>query len=169
MTAETQSIPGNFIRQAIDHDLESGALAGRRWSGRPGVAAQQRLGPPDGATIRTRFPPEPNGYLHIGHAKSICLNFGIAQAYGGRCHMRFDDTNPVKEEQEYVDSILDSIHWLGFGWEHADGQSDLYFASDYFEQLFEFACYLISAGHAYVDGQSADQIREGRGTLTEPG
>ena len=103
--------------------------------------------------IRTRFPPEPNGYLHIGHAKSICLNFGIAQSYGGRCHMRFDDTNPEKEEQEYVDSILDSIHWLGFDWEHPDGQSDLYFASDYFEQLYDFARYLIGAGHAYVDSQ----------------
>jgi glutaminyl-tRNA synthetase len=169
MNPDPAPATSNFIRQIIDSDLQSGALAGRRWAGAPGVAAVQRQGPPDPAAIRTRFPPEPNGYLHIGHAKSICLNFGIAQSYGGRCHMRFDDTNPVKEDQEYVDSILDSIHWLGFGWEHPDGQSDLYFASDYFEQLYEFACYLIRQGHAYVDSQSADEIREGRGTLTEPG
>jgi len=169
MNSESASPTSNFIRQAIDGDLESGAFEGRRWSGGPGVAEVQSNGAPDPALIRTRFPPEPNGYLHIGHAKSICLNFGIAQSYGGRCHMRFDDTNPEKEDQEYVDSILDSIHWLGFDWEHPDGQSDLYFASDYFEQLFEFACYLIEAGHAYVDSQSADEIREGRGTLTEPG
>ena len=169
MNSESASPTSNFIRQAIDGDLESGAFEGRRWSGGPGVAEVQSKGAPDPALIRTRFPPEPNGYLHIGHAKSICLNFGIAQSYGGRCHMRFDDTNPEKEDQEYVDSILDSIHWLGFDWEHPDGQSDLYFASDYFEQLFEFACYLIEAGHAYVDSQSADEIREGRGTLTEPG
>ena len=169
MTPDPASPPSNFIRQAIDSDLESGSLAGRRWAGGPGVAEVQREGAPDPAAIRTRFPPEPNGYLHIGHAKSICLTFGIAQSYGGRCHMRFDDTNPEKEEQEYVDSILDSIHWLGFDWEHADGQSDLYFASDYFEQLYQFACYLISAGHAYVDSQSADEIRQGRGTLTEAG
>ncbi len=167
--SNTESVSSNFIRQAIDSDLQSGSLAGRRWSGAPGIAAVQRLGPPDPAAIRTRFPPEPNGYLHIGHAKSICLNFGIAQSYGGRCHMRFDDTNPAKEEQEYVDSILDSIHWLGFSWDHPDGQSDLYFASDYFERLYDFACFLIGAGHAYVDEQSADGIREGRGTLTEPG
>ena len=169
MNSESAPPTSNFIRQAIDGDLESGAFEGRRWSGGPGVAEVQSKGAPDPALIRTRFPPEPNGYLHIGHAKSICLNFGIAQSYGGRCHMRFDDTNPEKEDQEYVDSILDSIHWLGFDWEHPDGQSDLYFASDYFEQLFEFACYLIEAGHAYVDSQSADEIREGRGTLTEPG
>ncbi|HZH07966.1 MAG TPA: glutamine--tRNA ligase/YqeY domain fusion protein [Lautropia sp.] len=168
-TGSYASVPGNFVRQAIDHDLASGALAGRRWSGHPGVAAVRRFGEPDPATIRTRFPPEPNGYLHIGHAKSICLNFGIAQSYGGRCHMRFDDTNPVKEDQEYVDAILDSIRWLGFEWEHEDGQRDLYFASDYFEQLYDFACYLIEAGHAYVDEQTADEIREGRGTLTQAG
>ncbi len=167
--SDTETVSSNFIRQAIDSDLQSGALAGRRWSGAPGIAAAQRLGPPDPAAIRTRFPPEPNGYLHIGHAKSICLNFGIAQSYSGRCHMRFDDTNPAKEEQEYVDSILDSIHWLGFSWDHPDGQSDLYFASDYFERLYDFACFLIGAGHAYVDEQSADGIREGRGTLTDPG
>jgi len=115
-------------------------------------------------TVVTRFPPEPNGYLHIGHAKSICLNFGIAEEFGGRCHLRFDDTNPVKEEQEYIDAIEADVRWLGFDWgEH------LYFASDYFEQLYEWAVYLIKAGKAYVDDLSADEIREYRGTLTEPG
>jgi glutaminyl-tRNA synthetase len=115
-------------------------------------------------TIVTRFPPEPNGYLHIGHAKSICLNFGVAAEFGGRCHLRFDDTNPVKEEQEYIDAIQADVRWLGFDWgEH------LYFASDYFEQLYEWAVHLIRAGKAYVDDLSADEIREHRGTLTEPG
>ena len=115
-------------------------------------------------TIVTRFPPEPNGYLHIGHAKSICLNFGIAQEFGGRCHLRFDDTNPAKEEQEYIDSIEADVRWLGFEWgEH------LYFASDYFEQLYAWAVELVAHGHAYVDDLSADEIREHRGTLTEPG
>ncbi len=164
-----EPVSSNFIRQAIDADLATGAYADRRWAGRPGPAAVQRAGEPDPATIRTRFPPEPNGYLHIGHAKSICLNFGIAQSYGGRCHMRFDDTNPVKEDQEFVDAILESIRWLGFDWTHPDGQSDLYHASDYFEQLYDFARYLIGAGHAYVDQQTADEIRDGRGSLTEPG
>src|SRR5438093_1602743 len=114
--------------------------------------------------VVTRFPPEPNGYLHIGHPKSIALNFGIAQEFGGRCHLRFDDTNPIKEEQEYIDSIQEDIRWLGFEWgEH------LYFASDYFHQLYDWALYLIKAGKAYVDDLSADEIREYRGTLTEPG
>ena len=114
--------------------------------------------------IVTRFPPEPNGYLHIGHAKSICLNFGIATEFGGRCHLRFDDTNPCKEEQEYIDAIQADVRWLGFDWgEH------LYYASDYFEQLYEWAVYLIKSGKAYVDDLSADEIREHRGTLTEPG
>ena len=112
----------------------------------------------------TRFPPEPNGYLHIGHAKSICLNFGIAAEFGGRCHLRFDDTNPVKEEQEYIDAIKHDVRWLGFDWgEH------LYYASDYFEQLYAWAVTLIERGAAYVDDLSADEIREYRGTLTEPG
>jgi glutaminyl-tRNA synthetase len=115
-------------------------------------------------TIVTRFPPEPNGYLHIGHAKSICLNFGIAQEFGGRCHLRFDDTNPEKEEQEYIDAIEADVRWLGFDWgEH------LYHASDYFEQLFAWAVHLVRAGKAYVDDLTADEIREHRGTLTEPG
>jgi glutaminyl-tRNA synthetase len=115
-------------------------------------------------TIVTRFPPEPNGYLHVGHAKSICLNFGIAEEFGGRCHLRFDDTNPAKEEQEYIDSIMRDVRWLGFDWgEH------LYHASDYFEQLYGWAEHLIRAGKAFVDDQTQDQIRETRGTLTEPG
>jgi glutaminyl-tRNA synthetase len=114
--------------------------------------------------IVTRFPPEPNGYLHIGHAKSIALNFGIAQEFAGRCHLRFDDTNPTKEEQEYIDSIQADVHWLGYDW-----GDNLFFASDYFEQLYEWAEGLIKAGHAYVDDQSQEEIRLTRGTLTEPG
>ncbi|MDP2618806.1 MAG: glutamine--tRNA ligase/YqeY domain fusion protein [Hyphomicrobiales bacterium] len=115
-------------------------------------------------TVVTRFPPEPNGYLHIGHAKSICLNFGVADEFGGRCHLRFDDTNPTREEQEYIDAIMRDVRWLGFDWgEH------LYHASDYFEQLYEWAEHLIRSGLAYVDDQSPDEIREARGTLTEPG
>jgi glutaminyl-tRNA synthetase len=126
------------------------------------VAADVREG--RHATIVTRFPPEPNGYLHIGHAKSICLNFGIAREFGGRCHLRFDDTNPTKEEQEYIDAIEADVRWLGFDWgEH------LYHASDYFEQLYAWAVDLIRAGTAYVDDLTADEIREHRGTLTEPG
>ena len=115
-------------------------------------------------TIVTRFPPEPNGYLHIGHAKSICLNFGVPQEFGGRCHLRFDDTNPVKEEQEYIDSIIADVHWLGFDW-----GTHLHFASDYFEQLYEWAEHLIRTGKAYVDDQSAEETRTARGTLTEAG
>ena len=114
--------------------------------------------------IVTRFPPEPNGYLHIGHAKSIALNFGIAQEFAGRCHLRFDDTNPTKEEQEYIDSIQADVHWLGYDW-----GTDLFYASDYFERLYDWAEGLISAGHAYVDDQSQEEIRVSRGTLTEPG
>ncbi|HVL56000.1 MAG TPA: glutamate--tRNA ligase family protein, partial [Burkholderiaceae bacterium] len=158
----------NFVRQVIDADLAAGTYAPRRWAGRPGDADVQRQGDLDPAPIRTRFPPEPNGYLHIGHAKSICLNFGLARDYGGRCHMRFDDTNPEKEEQEYVDAMIESVRWLGYDWE-SDGESNLYFASDYFETMYRFAEFLIEAGHAYVDSQSAEQIRAGRGTLTEPG
>ncbi len=116
------------------------------------------------ASIVTRFPPEPNGYLHIGHAKSICLNFGVAQEFGGRCHLRFDDTNPTKEEQEYIDAIKRDVRWLGFDW-----GAHLHHASDYFEQLYEWAESLIRAGKAYVDDQSPDEMRATRGTLTEPG
>jgi glutaminyl-tRNA synthetase len=165
----------NFIRNLIEADLAAGKHAARRWSGQPGPAAQQLAGALDAAKIRTRFPPEPNGYLHFGHAKSICLNFGLAQDYGGRCHLRFDDTNPEKEEQEYVDSIVDAVHWLGFSWQgplaeaSTDSECNLYFASNYFDWMVEFAEYLISSGHAYVDSQSAEEMRASRGTLTEAG
>ncbi|HJV24832.1 MAG TPA: glutamine--tRNA ligase/YqeY domain fusion protein [Aromatoleum sp.] len=133
----------NFIRNIIDEDIRSG-----KWGGR----------------VETRFPPEPNGYLHYGHAKSICLNFGLAQSYSGACHLRFDDTNPEKEEQEYVDSIIEAVSWLGFDW----GKHQ-YFASDYFERMYACAEYLITAGKAYVESLSAEEMRAYRGTLTEPG
>jgi glutaminyl-tRNA synthetase len=160
----SEASTSNFIRQIIDADLAADKFATRTWGGQPGPAAAHEGAPADPARIRTRFPPEPNGYLHIGHAKSICLNFGLAQAYGGACHMRFDDTNPEKEEQEYVDSILDAVKWLGFDW-----GPHLYYASDYFDWMYEFAEYLVQAGHAYVDSQSAEEMRASRGTLTEPG
>ena len=165
----------NFIRNIIETDLAAGKYAARRWSGHPGPAEQQLAGPLDRAQIRTRFPPEPNGYLHFGHAKSICLNFGLAQDFGGRCHLRFDDTNPEKEEQEYVDSIIDSVRWLGYSWEDpvcegpSDAECNLYFASNYFDWMIEFAEYLIRSGHAYVESQSAEEMRSNRGTLTEAG
>ena len=158
----------NFLRTHVEDDLERGTYAQRRWAGAPGFAASHRQGGLDPARVRTRFPPEPNGYLHIGHAKSVCLNFGLARDYGGRCHMRFDDTNPTKEDQEYVDSILDAVGWLGFAWKDAQ-EDNLYFASDYFGAFYEIAEYLVQAGHAYVDQQSADEMRANRGTLTEPG
>jgi glutaminyl-tRNA synthetase len=141
--AEGTPKPSNFIRDAVLEDLDQ-----RRFGGR----------------VITRFPPEPNGYLHIGHAKAICLDFGLAQEFGGRCHLRFDDTNPTKESQEYVDAIMHDVRWLGFDWgEHR------YYASDYFEQLYAWAVQLITAGLAYVDDLSADDIRDYRGTLTEAG
>src|SRR3954463_9183329 len=152
----------NFIRQIIEGDLADGKYAGRRWAGRPGPASVQRDAPADPARIRTRFPPEPNGYLHIGHAKSVCLNFGLAKDYGGACHLRFDDTNPEKEEQEYVDSIVEAVKWLG-----AEGGPHLYYASDYFDFMYQAAEALIHAGHAYVDEDTAEEIRAGRGTLIE--
>ncbi len=158
----------NFIRNIIEADLARGTYASRTWGGQPGGAKTHAGAPADPAKIRTRFPPEPNGYLHFGHAKSICLNFGLANDFGGVCHMRFDDTNPEKEEQEYVDSILNAVKWLGFGWT-ANDTEHLYYASDYFDFMYEAAEYLITAGHAYVDEQSAEQIRVNRGTLTEPG
>ncbi|WIM07084.1 MAG: glutamine--tRNA ligase/YqeY domain fusion protein [Candidatus Nitricoxidivorans perseverans] len=133
----------NFIRNLIDADLASGRYGGR---------------------VCTRFPPEPNGHLHFGHAKSICLNFGLALDYGGECHLRFDDTNPEKEEREYVDAIVDAVKWLGFDW-----GDDLYYASGYFDFMSRAAEALIGAGHAYVDSQSAEEMRANRGTLTEPG
>ena len=154
----------NFIRSAIESDLERGKHLARTWAGHPGPAAVQRGAPPDPARIRTRFPPEPNGYLHFGHAKAVCLSFGLARDYGGACHMRFDDTNPEKEEQEYVDAILDAVTWLGFDW-----GPHLYYASDYFDFMYAAAEYLIEAGHAYVDESTAEEIRTGRGTLTELG
>jgi len=163
-TSETSANPevSNFLRQIIDHDLAAKTYAKR-------VDAQGNPLP----SVITRFPPEPNGYLHIGHAKSICLNFGLARDYGNieggaRCHMRFDDTNPTKEETEYANSILDSVKWLGFHWQHA-GKEHLYHASDYFEKLYEFAKILIARGKAYVDSQSADEIHLNRGTFSQPG
>lgn len=132
----------NFIREIIKKDLESGRIK----------------------EVVTRFPPEPNGYLHIGHAKAITIDFGLAEEFGGRCHLRFDDTNPTKEEQEYIDAIMEDVRWLGWDWgEH------LYFASDYFDQLYEWAIYLIKQGKAYVCDLSAEEVRQYRGTLTEPG
>jgi len=143
MSTPKASTPSDFIRDIINGDLKTHKYDGR---------------------VHTRFPPEPNGYLHIGHAKSICLNFGIAKQYGGLCNLRFDDTNPSKEEEEYVESIKDSVRWLGFDWEDR-----LYFASDYFEQMYDYAIQLIKAGKAYVEDLSADEIRKYRGTLTQPG
>jgi glutaminyl-tRNA synthetase len=160
--------PSNFLRQVIERDLEQGTYAQRHWGGTPGDAAQHQAGAPDPAKIRTRFPPEPNGYLHIGHAKSICLNFGLARDYGGVCHMRFDDTNPEKEEKEYVDSILDAVKWLGFSWD-ANHTGHLYQASDYFDFMYRAAEYLIEAGLAYVDEQSPEEMRVNRGDFSKPG
>ena len=158
----------NFLRQIIERDLAQGRYDGRRWAGSPGDGTHHEQGGPDPAKVRMRFPPEPNGYLHVGHAKSIWLNFSLAQEYGGVCHMRFDDTNPEKEEQEYVDSILDAVKWLGWSWD-AHGTRHLYYASDYFDFMYRAAEYLIETGHAYVDEQTPEQMRANRGTLTEPG
>jgi glutaminyl-tRNA synthetase len=144
MSEQETTSPTNFIRQIIDEDLEAGKNDGR---------------------VHTRFPPEPNGYLHIGHAKSICLNFGIARDYpGGKCNLRFDDTNPHKEDVEYVEAIQEDVRWLGFDWEDR-----LFYASDYFEQLYNYAIELIESGKAYVCDLTAEETREYRGTLTEPG
>jgi len=159
---------GNFIRTIIEADLEDAKFGERRWGGRPGPAAAHANAPADPARIRTRFPPEPNGYLHFGHAKSICLNFGLASDYDGVCHLRFDDTNPEKEEQEFVEAIIDAVKWLGYRWDGA-GSTNLYFASDYFDFMYEAARTLIAAGHAYVDEQGAEQMRARRGSLTERG
>ena len=163
-TPETSAIPevSNFLRQIIDHDLASGVYAKRH----------DAEGHPLPAVI-TRFPPEPNGYLHIGHAKSICLNFGLARDYNlqdgrARCHLRFDDTNPAKEDTEYVDTIIDSVKWLGFSWEH-EGREHLHYASDYFDQLYGFAELLIQRGKAYVDSQSAADIQKNRGNFSQVG
>lgn len=158
----------NFLRNIIDADLAGGKFAGRGWAGKPGEASLHDAAQADPARIRTRFPPEPNGYLHVGHAKSICLNFGLARDYGGVCHMRFDDTNPEKEDQEYVDSIIDAIKWLGFSWE-SNGNTHQYQASDYFDFMYHAAELLIERGLAYVDQQTAEEMRVNRGTLTEAG
>jgi glutaminyl-tRNA synthetase len=162
--AKTPPSNSNFVKAVIDNDLKSGAFNERRWNGTPGPLSEHKKANGDSAKIRTRFPPEPNGYLHIGHAKSICLNFGLAKEYGGICHLRFDDTNPATEDNEYVNSIRDSVRWLGFDWAHHE-----YFSSDYFDQLYEFAGALINADLAYVDSLDADEMRQYRGTLTEPG
>lgn len=154
----------NFLRTIIEKNIKVGLYAQKKWAGTPGDKAHHDKGKIDKAKIRTRFPPEPNGYLHIGHAKSIFLNFGLAQDYKGVCHLRFDDTNPEKENKEYVESIIDNVKWLGFNW-----ANNLYFASSYFEFMFNAAISLIKSGHAYVDQQSSDEIRENRGTLTSPG
>ncbi len=140
-TVETRSL--NFLETFIEEDINTGKNQGR---------------------VHTRFPPEPNGYLHIGHAKSICLNFGLAQKYKGLCNLRFDDTNPTKEEEEYVNSIMEDVKWLGFDWEDR-----LFYASDYFDQLYDWAVKLIKEGKAYVDDQSSDLISEQRGVPTRPG
>ena len=136
----------NFLRQIIERDLAEGRIT----------------------KVRTRFPPEPNGYLHVGHAKSITVNFGLARDYGGVCHMRFDDTNPEKEEQEYVDGILDAVKWLGWSWELAS-ENHLYYASNYFDFMYRAAEYLIENGHAYVDEQTPEQMRHNRGDFATPG
>jgi glutaminyl-tRNA synthetase len=168
--SEKEPIPlgSNFIRAIVERDLAENKYASKQWAGAPGDAAHHAKGQIDTAKIRTRFPPEPNGYLHIGHAKSIFLNFGLARDYGGICHLRFDDTNPEKESQEYVDSISDAVQWLGFGWQN-DAENNLYFASNYFNEMYAAAEALISSNHAYVDAQTADEMRTNRGTLTEAG
>ncbi len=142
MTSE-ESETHDFIRDIINEDLRTNKYGGR---------------------VHTRFPPEPNGYLHIGHAKSICLNFGIAQDYKGKCNLRFDDTNPAKEEEEYVKSIIEDVKWLGFDWEDR-----LFFASDYFDQMYDYAVELVKRGKAYVDDSTAQEISKSRGTWTSPG
>ncbi|NYT58871.1 glutamine--tRNA ligase/YqeY domain fusion protein [Alcaligenaceae bacterium] len=169
MTSAPSPAPvSNFLRTIIDNDLAQGRYADKRWAGKPGPASVQASGDSDPARIRTRFPPEPNGYLHIGHAKSICLNFGLARDYLGACHLRFDDTNPEKEEDEYVNAIIEMVEWLDFDWSYGN-ENNRYFASDYFDYMYQFARALVQAGLAYVDEQSADEMRATRGTLTEKG
>lgn len=167
-TENNKEKSSNFLRQVVEHDLAVGTYAGTHFGGSPGDAKHHDQGEVDWAKIRTRFPPEPNGYLHVGHAKSICLNFGLAQDYDGMCHLRFDDTNPEKEDIEYVNSIKELVQWLGFDW-NAHGVSHLYFASDYFDFMYEGACFLIEAGYAYVDERTQDEIRETRGDFNTPG
>ncbi|WP_418125297.1 glutamine--tRNA ligase/YqeY domain fusion protein [Variovorax sp. 160MFSha2.1] len=173
---KTTAAPSNFLRHVIENDLAQGAYSGRKWGGSPGNAAHHAQGMADPAKVRMRFPPEPNGYLHIGHAKSIWLNFELAKEYGGVSHLRFDDTNPEKEDQEYVDSIRDAVKWLGYETYLADRpsapgtlQPHEYFASDYFDFMYEAAEYLIGAGLAYVDEQTAEEVRANRGDFNTPG
>ena len=161
-------LPSNFIRSIIDRNLNENLYQNKKWIGSPGGASHHANAPVDSAKIRTRFPPEPNGYLHIGHAKSIFLNFGLARDYKGACHLRFDDTNPEKEDEEYVRSIIDNVQWLGFDWKFKE-EDNLYYASSYFSFMHEAALSLIQSGDAYVDQQTADEIRENRGTLTAAG
>ncbi len=164
--------PNNFLRAIIERDLEQGYGAERRFGSGPGDAPHHAAGPLDPARVRTRFPPEPNGYLHIGHAKSICLNFGLARDYGGECHLRFDDTNPEKEEQEYVDAIKEMVAWLGWSWQApaAHGErSNLYYASNYFDFMYRAAEYLVEQGLAYVDEQTPEEMRANRGDFGTPG
>ena len=158
----------NFIRAKIEKDISNNLYENKLWNKIPGNGVHQSNGSLDEAKIRTRFPPEPNGYLHIGHAKSIFLNFGLAKDFSGACHLRFDDTNPEKENQEYVDSIIENVKWLGFNWNFKK-EENLYYASNYFDHMYEAAVLLIKSGFAYVDQQNADEIRENRGTLTTPG
>ena len=160
--------PSNFLRAIIERDLEAGTYAQRPFAGSPGDAAHHAAGQPDPARVRLRFPPEPNGYLHVGHAKSICLNFGLARDYGGVCHLRFDDTNPEKEEQEYVDAISEMVAWLGWDW-NAHGVSHQFYASDYFDFMYQAAETLIQRGLAYVDEQTPEEMRTNRGDFTTPG
>jgi glutaminyl-tRNA synthetase len=164
--------PSNFLRQIIEKDLAEGTYAGRKWGSSPGDAAHHAAGQPDPAKVRLRFPPEPNGYLHVGHAKSICLNFGLARDYGGVCHLRFDDTNPEKEDTEYVNSIIDAVKWLGYDWAQTPeeaGHAKPYQASDYFDFMYRAAEYLIESGNAYVDEQTAEEMRISRGDFGKPG
>ncbi|AVP58094.1 glutamine--tRNA ligase/YqeY domain fusion protein [Pulveribacter suum] len=162
--------PSNFLRQIIESDLDRGTHAARLWGGTPGDARHHSQGSVDAARIRTRFPPEPNGYLHVGHAKSICVNFGLARDYAGTCHLRFDDTNPEKEDQEFVDGIIDAVHWLGFDWKDPEGgRENLYWASNYFDFMYRAAEYLIERGLAYVDEQSPEEMRANRGDFSRPG
>ncbi|MBS0427842.1 MAG: glutamine--tRNA ligase [Proteobacteria bacterium] len=174
--AATPAAPSNFLRHVIEHDIAEGTYATRRWGGSPGDGPHHQAGMPDPARIRTRFPPEPNGYLHIGHAKSIWLNFELAKEYGGVCHLRFDDTNPEKEEQEYVDAIREAIAWMGYETLLADDpvhrgtmREHEYFASNYFDFMYRAAEYLVTAGHAYVDEQTPEEMRANRGDFGKPG
>ncbi len=158
----------NFLRTVIERDIRLGTNDGRCFAGSPGDAEHHSGGRSDAAKVRLRFPPEPNGYLHIGHAKSIGLNFGLARDFGGVCHLRFDDTNPEKEERRFVDAIVDATSWLGWTWQ-SNGTSHLYFASDYFDFMYRAAEHLIATGRAYVDEQSAEEIRAKRGDFSTPG